>query len=215
MQTRREVRQELRHILAEVDTTTLLVTHTYLEALLFGQHILVLEGGHVLQQGGQRDLLEHPRSSYVAELIGLNFFRGPIVRYESPTVCVIQVHNGSQSAEIVATLHEQEVDAPSLHIGEEAYVIVEPRSITLYPTQPDSSARNTFRGEVIQLLRVGTISLSTSTENEGVFRVTLLIDATMPPLTAEITEASATRLNLHEGSIVYATFKATEARAYT
>ncbi len=214
VQTRREVRQELRHILVEVETTTLLVTHTYLEALLFGQHILVLDGGHVLQQGGQRELLEHPRSSYVAELIGVNFFRGRIVRYESPKVCVMSVHNGSQHAEILATLHEQEANAPRPQAGEEAYVIVEPRSITLYPTLPDSSARNAFRGEVTQMLRVGNTSLSTHMENEGVFRVTLLIDATMPPLTAEITEASSTRLNIREGSIVYATFKATEARAY-
>ena len=215
VQTRREVRQELRHILAEVDTTTLLVTHTYLEALLFGQNILVLEGGHVLQQGGQRDLLEHPRSSYVAELIGVNFFRGHITRYESPTVCVMQVHTGFQNVEILATLHEQEMGVPRPNSGEEAFVIVEPRSITLYPSQPDSSARNTFRGEVIQLLRAGNTSHSLNTENEGIFRVTLLIDATMPPLTAEITEASATRLDIREGSIVYATFKATEARAYT
>ena len=216
VQTRREVRQELRHILAEVDITTVMVTHTYLEALLFGQHILVLEGGHVLQQGGQRDLLEHPRSSYIAELIGLNFFRGRIVRYESSSICVMQVHNGSQTIEILATLHEQDISRPKS--GEEAYVIVEPRSITLYSSQPDSSARNTFRGEVTQILRVGSTtptSTSSSIETEGVFRVTLLIDVTMPPLTAEITEASVARLKIHEGSIVYATFKATEARAYT
>ena len=216
VQTRREVRQELRHILAEVDITTVMVTHTYLEALLFGQHILVLEGGHVLQQGGQRDLLEHPRSSYIAELIGLNFFRGRIVRYESSSICAMQVHNGSQTIEILATLHEQDISRPKS--GEEAYVIVEPRSITLYSSQPDSSARNTFRGEVTQILRVGSTtptSTSSSIETEGVFRVTLLIDVTMPPLTAEITEASVARLNIHEGSIVYATFKATEARAYT
>jgi molybdate transport system ATP-binding protein len=65
------------------------------------------------------------------------------------------------------------------------------------------------------LLRIGNTSLSSHTDNEGVFRVTLLIDASTPPLTAEITEASVTRLHLHEGSTVYATFKATEARAYT
>jgi len=37
VQTRREVRQELRHILASTGITTLLVTHQYLEALLFGK----------------------------------------------------------------------------------------------------------------------------------------------------------------------------------
>ncbi len=213
VQTRREVRQELRHILAEVDVTTVMVTHTYLEALLFGQHILVLEQGHVLQQGIQRDLLEHPRSSYVAELIGVNFFHGSIVRFESPTVCDMQIHNGTQPVEILATLYEQDENTVRPQIGEAAYVIVEPRSITLYPTQPDSSARNTFRGEVIQIVRVGSITTS-SQQGEGILRVSLLIDASMPPLTAEITEVSSVRLSLHEGSIVYATFKATEARAY-
>ncbi|GAC1394291.1 MAG: ABC transporter ATP-binding protein [Ktedonobacteraceae bacterium] len=215
VQTRREVRQELRHILAEIDITTIMVTHTYLEALLFGQLILVLEHGHVLQQGGQRDLLEHPRSAYVAELIGVNFFHGRIMRYESPTICALQIHNGPQPVEVLATLREQEVSTPRPHIGEEAYVIVEPQSVTLYPTQPNSSARNTFRGEVMQIVRVGNAPLSTDKESEGVLRVSLLIDTTMPPLTAEITEASSARLNLHEGSVVYATFKATEARAYT
>jgi molybdopterin-binding protein len=41
--------------------------------------------------------------------------------------------------------------------------------------------------------------------------------STFPPtmLTAEITEASAGRMQLSEGKSVYATFKATEARAYT
>ncbi len=211
VQTRREVRQELRHILAEVETTTLLVTHTYLEALLFGQQILVLEDGRVLQRGGQRELLEHPRSSYVAELIGVNFFQGHVVRYETPNVCVMQVHNGAQIVQIVATLQ----DGARPKDGEEAFVVVEPRSITLYPTLPDSSARNTFRGEISQLLRVASTSHPSNGENEGVFRVTILVDTSMPPLTAEVTEASVTRLGLHEGSIVYASFKATEARMYT
>lgn len=212
VQTRREVRQELRRILAEVDVTTVMVTHTYLEALLFGEHILVLEQGHVLQQGGQRDLLEHPRSSYVAELIGVNFFYGRIVSYTSPGVCVLQIHNGSQPVEILATLHEQDENATRPQIGEDAYIVVEPRSITLYPAQPDSSARNTLRGEVIQIVRVG--SMATSPQQEGILRISLLIDNSMPPLIAEITEASSARLDLHEGLIVYATFKATEARAY-
>jgi len=49
---------------------------------------------------------------------------------------------------------------------------------------------------------------------EGQVRVSLLIESTDLPLTAEITEASAERLGLHEGSKIYAAFKATEARAY-
>src|SRR5579859_4021041 len=82
VQTRREVRQQLYRLLTELQLTTVMVTHQYLEALLFGDSILVLDGGQVIQQGSQRDLLEHPRSSYVAELMGMNFFRGRVVSCE-------------------------------------------------------------------------------------------------------------------------------------
>jgi len=98
-------------------------------------------------------------------------------------------------------------------IGEEAYVIVEPRSITLYQAPPESSARNVFRGEIVQVLRLG-VSLRTDGENEHV-RISILLDEDLPPLTAEITEASVLRMELHEGKTVYASFKATEASVYT
>jgi molybdate transport system ATP-binding protein len=214
VQTRREVRQELRHILSEVGITTVMVTHQYLEALLFGHQILVLEHGRILQQGGQRDLLEHPRSSYVAELVGVNFFRGRLLRYEANAMCVIQLQNGSQPVEVTAALKERGRQADRIPtVGEEAYIIVEPRSVTLYLTAPDSSARNVFCGKIVQILRLGSFPGETES-HDGRVRVSLQLDNHMPPLTAEITETSATRMHLSEGKTVYATFKATEAWAY-
>jgi len=41
------------------------------------------------------------------------------------------------------------------------------------------------------------------------------VDDSVPLLTAEVTEASASRMELSEGKMMYATFKATEARANT
>jgi molybdate transport system ATP-binding protein len=209
VQTRREVRQELRNMLANVGITTLLVTHQYLEALLFGHSILVLDSGRVIQQGSQRDLLVYPRSSYVAELVGMNFFRGRVVRCEANTICTIQLHNGQQPVEIMAALEEHSAASNLPGVGDEAYVIVDPRSITLYQALPDSSARNVFCGEILQVLPLGTLS-----GNDGRVRVSIMLDASAPPLTAEITEASAARMELSEGKSIYATFKATEARAY-
>ncbi len=214
VQTRREVRHELHRILAEIGITTILVTHQYLEALVFGQQILVLDAGKVIQQGEQRELLTYPRSPYVAELIGVNFFRGRIVRQETNVLYAIQVKNGAQSVEIVAALKEHTPTEKVLTIGEDAYVIVDPRSITLYQTSPESSARNVFRGEIMQVLRLGVSPLHIDSENERI-RISILLDENMPPLTAEITEASALRMQLHEGKIVYASFKATEASVYT
>jgi molybdate transport system ATP-binding protein len=222
VQTRREVRQELRHILAQVAITTVLVTHQYLEALLFGYHILVLDHGQLIQQGSQRDLLQHPRSSYVAELVGTNFFRGRVVRCETNTICTIQLYgNEGQPVEISASLEEHTPADQVPGTGEEAYVVIDPRSITLYQTAPDSSARNIFHGEIVQLLRLGTSAAAAGNGDDGRVRVSILLDtpasSTLSPtlLTAEITGASAGRMQLSEGKSVYATFKATEARAYT
>ncbi|TMD52613.1 MAG: ATP-binding cassette domain-containing protein, partial [Chloroflexi bacterium] len=61
VQTRREVRQELRQILSHAGITTVMVTHQHLEALLFGQRILVLDHGSVIQEGSQQNLLQYPR----------------------------------------------------------------------------------------------------------------------------------------------------------
>jgi molybdate transport system ATP-binding protein len=217
VQTRREVRQELRHILSTAGITTVMVTHQYLEALLFGYQILVLEQGRIIQQGSQRDLLQYPRSSYVAELVGMNFFRGRVVRCETSGLCTIQLQNNGiekPGIELRAALEEHTQANKVPDTGDEAYVLVDPRSITLYQTLPDSSARNVFHGEIIQLVRLGT-HFSNGGEHDGRVRVSLLVDDLMPPLTAEITEDSATRMGLSEGKWVYATFKATEARAYT
>ena len=93
-------------------------------------------------------------------------------------------------------------------------MLVDPRSITLYQTLPDSSARNVFQGTIVQLLHLGA-PFDSRTEHNGRVRVSLIVDDSVLPLTAEITEASASRMELSEGKIIYAAFKATEARAYT
>ncbi len=214
VQTRREVRQELRHILADITITTVLVTHQYLEALLFGQSILVLDSGQIIQQGSQQDMLLHPRSAYIAELVGMNFFRGHVAHVEANALCTIKLQNGKHPLEVMAALEDNFQASRIPEIGEEAYVVVDARSITLYQNPPDSSARNVFRGEIVQILR-----LDTPTGREGRYdgrvRVSILLDNTMPPLTAEITDASAVRMELREGKAIYAAFKATEARAYS
>jgi molybdate transport system ATP-binding protein len=215
VQTRREVRQELQQLLAELHITTLLVTHQYLEALLFGHSILVLDSGRIIQQGEQRDLLEYPRSSYVAELVGVNFFRGQIARYEADSTCVIQLQNqDGEPLEVYAALKERDLqELPA--VGEGAYVVVNPHSVTLYPAPPDASARNVFSGTITQILRLHS---GGAHNHDGHVRVSIALDGVspdLPPLTAEITEASATRLGLQQGQHIYAAFKATEASAYT
>jgi len=128
-------------------------------------------------------------------------------------MCTIQLqYNGRPGIELSAALEEQAQKLPGA--GEEAFVLVDPRSITLYQTLPDSSARNVFQGTIVQLLHLGA-PFGSRSEHNGRVRVSLIVDDSVLPLTAEITEASASRMELSEGKIIYAAFKATEARAYT
>jgi molybdate transport system ATP-binding protein len=216
VQTRREVRQELRRILQQARITTLLVTHHYIEALLFGEQIVVMDGGKIVQRGTQRDLAQRPRSPYVAELVGMNLFQGQVSACEDRLLCT--VHVGHPALEIQAVPGEmresQAATALPLIVGQDARVVVDPRSIMLSVEQPTGSARNVLRGEIVQLLPLG-VGEDEGTRASGSVRVSLHIAVSATPLVAEITAASAEQMKLREGDLVYASFKALEARAYT
>ena len=76
VQTRAEVQAELRDHLGAFAGPTLLVTHDPLEALLLATRIVVLEGGAEVQQGTPAEISSRPMTPYVAQLVGVNLFRG-------------------------------------------------------------------------------------------------------------------------------------------
>lgn len=69
---RRRLRHLLRQLQAEIDATTILVTHDPDEAALLADEILVIDEGRVLQAGRAEDLFRRPASLKVAELLGLD-----------------------------------------------------------------------------------------------------------------------------------------------
>ena len=76
LQTRRTLRLELRALLKRLSCVTVYVTHSPVEALVFGDRLIVIDGGQVAQAGSRDDLLRSPRSPFVAELVGTNLFVG-------------------------------------------------------------------------------------------------------------------------------------------
>ena len=54
-----------------------LVTHDPLEALTLADRIVVIDGGRVVQVGSPDEVRRHPRSPYVAALLGVNLLAGP------------------------------------------------------------------------------------------------------------------------------------------
>jgi iron(III) transport system ATP-binding protein len=67
---RRHVREEIRELQQSLDLTVLYVTHDQEEALAVSDHIIVMNGGRIAQQGTPDDLYEKPRSRFLADFIG-------------------------------------------------------------------------------------------------------------------------------------------------
>ena len=78
VQTRREVRRDLREHLASFDGMRLLVTHDPVDAYALADRVAILDGGRIVQAGTIAEVTAHPRSRYVAELVGTNLVAGDV-----------------------------------------------------------------------------------------------------------------------------------------
>jgi iron(III) transport system ATP-binding protein len=67
---RRRVRQEIRELQQSLELTVLYVTHDQEEALAVSDHIIVMAGGRIAQQGTPHELYEAPASRFLADFIG-------------------------------------------------------------------------------------------------------------------------------------------------
>jgi osmoprotectant transport system ATP-binding protein len=63
-----ELQRELKTIFSELGKTVLLVTHDLAEAVFFGDRLVLLRAGHLVQQGAPAALLEQPAEPFVARL---------------------------------------------------------------------------------------------------------------------------------------------------
>jgi len=124
---RAEVRRDLRRHLREFPGVNLLVTHDPLEAIALADRLIVLEGGRVLQAGTPAEVTGHPRSPYVADLVGVNLLRGKALGD------VVEVDGGGR-LEVVGAGNG------------EVFAVVPPRSVSLWRSQPIGSPRNVWAG---------------------------------------------------------------------
>lgn len=134
--TRGSVRSDLARHLRETGVATVVVTHDPVDAAALADRIVVMEHGQVLQQGALSDIAAHPRSRYVADLVGVNLVRGT-------------VHGGVLTSE-----HGAQVviaDAPEGR----AWAMIRPHSVVLARQVPDTSVRNTWAATVSGVEQLG------------------------------------------------------------
>jgi molybdate transport system ATP-binding protein len=76
--TRAEVRRDLRRHLQSFDGMRVMVTHDPVDAYALADRVAVMDAGRIVQLGSIADVTTHPRSRYVASLIGTNLVAGDI-----------------------------------------------------------------------------------------------------------------------------------------
>ncbi|WP_327147732.1 ABC transporter ATP-binding protein [Nocardia sp. NBC_01329] len=123
--TRVRVRSELDRHLGDYPGHTLLVTHDPLDAMVLADRLVIVEDGVLVQQGPPGEVARRPRSDYVADLVGLNLFRG------TASGTVIRLDGGGE-----LTVAEPATGPVHLTFA--------PSAVGLHPECPTGSPRNTW-----------------------------------------------------------------------
>jgi len=74
--TRSSVASELAAVIELAAVPTIVVTHSYEEAVMFADEVAVMDRGAILQRGRASEVVEAPASAFVAEFAGINYLPG-------------------------------------------------------------------------------------------------------------------------------------------
>ena len=135
--TRSSVRRDLRRHLESFDGMRILVTHDPVDAYALADRVAILDAGRVVQIGTISEVAAHPRSRYVADLVGTNLVLG------EATDGVLVTDSGAR------------VVIAGLQPGR-SFAVIRPQAIAISRQPPtDSSARNVWQGVVGDVDRLG------------------------------------------------------------
>ncbi|MFD9417352.1 ABC transporter permease [Streptomyces goshikiensis] len=179
--TRARVRHTLRTHLAEFGGVCLIVTHDPVEAVSLADRVLVLADGQTLQDAPPAEVTRHPRSPWVARMLGRNAWQGT-----------------ASGGGLALAAGGRLVIAEELPDGVAALAIIAPEAVSVHRERPAGSPRNVWPGTVREITALGS-------------RLRVLIgSAEAPDLVAEITPDAAAELGLADGVRVWTSVKATE-----
>jgi molybdate transport system ATP-binding protein len=186
--TRREAIGELRAVFAETGTPVVLVTHSFEEAAALAGELIVMDAGREIQRGTAAEISASPASAFVADFSGAVVLHGEASAYGDLTL--VWLPGGA------------EVWSADRARG--------PVSLSVFPWEISIEAgAEPARAGVDSRLNRLACEVTTVTTIGSRARIGL---AAPEPLVAEITAASAARLDLRPGSPATAVWKATATR---
>ncbi|MEA1909072.1 MAG: tungstate ABC transporter ATP-binding protein WtpC [Euryarchaeota archaeon] len=183
--TTERLQAELARIHEITGTTTIHVTHSFGEAFALGDRIAVMCGGRIIQVGAPDEVFRRPNSEFIADFVGVeNLFRGKSV-----------VHDD------IALVHADGISmvSSSLKSGDVS-ISIRPEDILISKNEIETSARNSFPGEITEVKNMGTI-------------VRVVVDVGVPIVVA-LTKQSYEDMGLLCGVRVWIVFKASAVHLF-
>jgi molybdate transport system ATP-binding protein len=187
IRSRAEVRGIIGSTLADFTGARVLVTHDPVEAMTLADQIVVLEDGRVTQSGSPGELRNAPRTPYVADLVGVNMFKGRLQPLDDGAGLIVTAE-GELAVAWPAGLDRLPIEG--------VVAIVRPIDVAVHVDRPEGSPRNVLHGRIAEVAVEGD-------------RARIRLDST-PPIVAEMTLGSLERLALRSGGHAWASFKAVE-----
>jgi spermidine/putrescine transport system ATP-binding protein len=94
LKLRKEMQLELKRVHREVGITFIYVTHDQEEALTMSDLIAVMDAGRIVQLGPPREVYDRPRTTFVANFVGVSNLLAGVVRESAGGSATIEVEGG-------------------------------------------------------------------------------------------------------------------------
>ena len=140
VQLRKDIRTILRKI-HQSGQTILHVTHDYEETITLADKVAILQNGQIIQSGTPAEIFHHPKTSFVAEFIGLKNYIPVNLNKTEEGLCQARVR-GHQNL-ILYLLNNQSKG--------NGHLIINAEDITISLDKLSASAINNFNGVIKEL----------------------------------------------------------------
>ncbi len=169
---RLQMRAELKRLHADIQATTIYVTHDQVEALSLGDRIAVMQNGRIVQCDAPMDIYDYPANKFVGGFIGtppMNFLPG-VVRVNG---------DGTRIAVGESQIAPSPALAPRLSAknGQPILLGIRPENLVLASAQQ----ANTIRARVLVVEPLGSHKLLTMQIGSEVSKVSVAPDQRVAP----------------------------------
>lgn len=179
VKTKEDIRSLVKKAVREYEATVLHITHDFEDVFTLANKVIVMKNGMLLQTGSPEDVFSRPVENFVADFVGTNVLDCRVM--------------GSMQNLTVLKCGEVTIYTADKAEGR-VKVSVRPEEIIVSANPIKTSARNMFKGSIIEMSKRGQM-------------IWLFINAGIM-LKVVITPSSAEALGISEKKEVYVMFKA-------